>query len=324
MPETQTLRRRDVVIVGAGPAGLSAALILGRCCRDILVCDDGTPRSWASKEMHGFITRDGLHPDAFRKLARGEIARYENVEFCDGEVVDIESSGSSFEVRLADDRRVTCRKVLIATGLFDELPPIPDIDVYFGISVFQCPYCDGWELRQSSIAVYGKGQKGLHMARALTSWTRDIVLCTDGPARLSRDERAQLASNKISLIEKRVWKLEGKNGQMTAIVFEDGSRSERRALFFDLPSHPQSALTRKVGCSFTRAGRVKCGKYEATSVPGVYVAGNIVGDVQLSIVAAAEGAKAAFGINLALTREDFERSATGVSYVEHPSVEELE
>ena len=324
MQKTQTLKRRDVVIVGAGPAGLSAALMLGRCCRDILVCDDATPRSWAAKEMHGFITRDGIHPAAFRDLARSEIARYENVEFWDGEVVDIERSGSSFEVRLADDRRVACRKVLIATGLFDELPPIPDINDYFGTSVFQCPYCDGWELRQSSIAVYGKGQRGLHMARAMTSWTSDILLCTDGPARLSQEEQAQLASNKISLIEKRVSKLEGNNGQMTAILFADGSRSERRALFFDLPCHSQSTLTHKVGCSFTRAGRVKCGKYEATSVPGVYVAGNIVGDVQLSIVAAAEGAKAAFGINKALTREDFEHAATGVSYVEHPSIEETE
>lgn len=311
----------DVVIVGAGPAGLSAALILGRCCRDILICDSGTQRSWASKEMHGFISRDGIHPQQFCELSRLEIAKYPNVHSWQGEVIDIERGKLRFEVILSDGRRAQCRKVLLATGLFDELPPIPRIEEFFGTSVFQCPYCDGWELRNRAIAIYAKGQRALDMARAMTAWTDDIVLCTDGPAKFPQAEHKKLSAHAIRLIEKKVVALEGSEGQMTAIVFADRSRIDREALFFDLPSYPQSRLTQKLGCAFTRAGRVKCGQYEATSVPGVYIAGNIVGDVQLSIVAAAEGAKAAFGINKALTREDFERTATGVSYIEHPAVE---
>jgi thioredoxin reductase len=154
----------------------------------------------------------------------------------------------------------------------------------------------------------------------MTAWASDIVLCSDGPCRLSPDDRRHLERNGITLVEKRVAALEGKRGQLLAVVFKNGERIARDALFFDTPSRSQSTLAQSVGCQFDRKGGVLCGDYEATSVPGVYVAGNIIRDVQLSIVAAAEGARAAFGINRALTREDFERRATGRRRIEHPRV----
>ena len=143
------------------------------------------------------------------------------------------------------------------------------------------------------------------MARAMTAWARDIALCTDGPSRYSADQRAQLERNGVRLIERRVARLEGARGRLREVVFADGTRLARDSLFFDTPSRGQSRLAESLGCRFGRNGGVLCGEYEATSVPGVFVAGNIIRDVQLSIVAAAEGARAAFGINRALTREDF-------------------
>jgi thioredoxin reductase len=310
----------DVVIVGGGPAGLSAALILGRACRRVLVCDSGTPRSWASKAMHGFQTRDGIDPEAFRRIARGELRRYRNVTLRRAEVTRAgRARRGGFRLFTADRERIACRKLLIATGVMDRLPSIPGIAGYFGTSVFQCPYCDGWENRGGPVAVYGKGQRGFEMSRALTAWTRDIVLCSDGKANLPAKQRARLRGNGIRVREDRIAALDGKNGKLRAIVFSDGSRLERRALFFDTPVRGQSRLAESLGCQFGRQGGVRCWRYEATSVPGVFVAGNIIKDVQLAVVAAAEGARAAFGINKALTHEDFERRATGRRVVDHPA-----
>lgn len=312
----------DVVIAGAGPAGLSAALVLGRARRKVLLCDSGTPRSWASKEMHGFLTRDGIPPPEFLRLGRSELSRYPSVSFRKAEVTSAaRATDGHFAVTVGTRRRVRCRKLLIATGVFDHLPAVEGIEPFFGTSVFQCPYCDGWEMRDAAIAVYGKRRRGFEMARAMTAWSKDIVLCTDGAAMLSPTEMTHLKRNGIALIEERIERLEGARGKLREIVFKGGRRLQRTALFFDTPSSGQSRLAESIGCQFTREGGIKCGQYEATSVPGVFAAGNIIADVQLVIVAAAEGTRAAFGINRALTREDFERRATGSRRIEHPPVE---
>src|SRR5688572_20375374 len=169
----------DVIIVGAGPAGLSAALVLGRCTRQVLLCDRGTPRSWASKAMHGFVTRDGIPPEEFRRSAHTELKRYKTVHFWRGEVTDAAlRPRGGFDVRVGKDK-VHCRKLLLATGVMDRLPPIDGFVELFGKGVFQCPYCDGWEVRGQPLAAYGKKQRGMEMARALTAWSADILLCTD-------------------------------------------------------------------------------------------------------------------------------------------------
>jgi thioredoxin reductase len=303
--------RWDVVIVGGGPAGLSAGLILGRACRRVLICDSGTPRSWASKAQHAFLTRDGIPPARFRQLARAELRRYPGVKFRRTEIHSARRTRiGGFNLRAGNGARILCRKLLIATGVCDLLPPIPGIAAHFGTGVFQCPYCDGWEFRNQPVAVYGKARRGYEMARALTSWTRDIVLCSDGKSTLPGELRKDLRANGIQLREDRIAGLEGGRRSLRAIKFRNGTKLPRRALFFDTPATGQSRLAESLGCQFTRHGGVKCGRYEATSVPGVFVAGNIIKDVQLAIVAAAEGAKAAFGINRALTREDFEHRAT--------------
>ena len=310
----------DVVIVGAGPAGLSAALVLARCGRRILVCDRGTPRNWAAKRMHGFLTREGIAPQEFLRLAEEEVRAFDCVRYWRGEIKEARAEGDgTFRVRVGDDD-VRARKLLIATGLEDRLPDVAGLRELFGSAVFNCPYCDGWEFRDQPLAAYGRRNRGFEMARALTVWSRDVVLCTDGGSGLSPGQRDALQRNGVRLVEERVASLEGSDGQLRAIVFRSGLRVPRAALFFDTPSRGQSSLAGQLGCRFNRNGGVLCGQHEATSVPGVFVAGNILRDVQLSIVAAAEGARAAFGINRALAREDFTRRATGHAAVEHPPV----
>jgi thioredoxin reductase len=148
------------------------------------------------------------------------------------------------------------------------------------------------------------------MARAMTAWSTDILLCTDGPAELTRQQERDLLANGIEIETAKIAELVGHGSELQSIRFETGEHRARRALFFDTPCHPQSVLAQKLGCQMTGSKSIRCGAYAATSVPGIYAAGNILKDVHLSIVAAGDGARAAFGINRALTRQDFEMRAT--------------
>ncbi len=294
----------DVIIVGGGPAGLSAALVLGRCRRSVLVCDAGKPRNWASQALHGYLTRDGIDPPAFRASGRRELQQYQTVEVRDIGAMSAECRAGRFHVTLADRTEVSARKLLIATGVLDNLPEIPGISDLFGRSVFHCPYCDGWEVRDQPIAIYGNGSRGLGLSLELTAWSRDLVLCTDGPPEIDDKGRQRLARNGITLREERVRALEGSDGILQRIVFETGDPLPRRALFFNTGQFQQSELAIHLGCEFNEQGTVRTGKYESTHISGLYVAGDASRAVQWAIVAAAEGAEAAFAINTDLIKED--------------------
>jgi thioredoxin reductase len=316
-------RRFDAAVVGAGPAGLSAALVLARCCRDVFVCDAATPRNAATQVMHGFLTRDGIAPAEFNRLARDELRRYPNVVLRWSRAVDARrASDAGFELELDDGLCVHARKLLIATGLVDELPAIPGLSDFWGSSVFHCPYCDGYEVRDQPLGVLGRRERGLELARALRGWSRDVTLLSNGPSDLGPDARRSLERNGIRQIESRIARLSGRGGQLESVLLDGGEQVALRALFLDTRTRPQSLLALRVGCKLTRKEGIRCGRYEATDVPGVFVAGNITRDVQLSIVAAAEGARAAFGIHRSLVREEFEESATGRRPLEHPEVDD--
>lgn len=294
----------DVVIVGAGPAGLSAALVLGRCRRTVLVCDNGHPRNEASQAMHGFLTRDGVPPLEFLRLARDELTPYTTVTLRDVTVMDARCKNNRFVTTLETGETVESRKLLIASGMRDNVPRIDGIDLLYGRSVFHCPYCDGWEVRDQPLAVYGKGEKGYGLALELTAWSSDILLCTDGPSELTDRHIDRLSRNGITVAEERVIRLEGHDGRLQRIIFADAPPSERRALFFTTGQHQQSALATALGCEFNDKGTVHTGKYETTHLRGLYVAGDASHAVQWVVVAAAEGAEAAFAINTDLSKEN--------------------
>jgi thioredoxin reductase len=295
----------DVVIVGAGPAGLSAALILGRCRRAVLICDTGHPRNAASRALHGYLTRDGVPPSELLALGRHELERYDTVELRDVGASDaVCTDDGRFKVTFDDGAVVFSRKLLIATGVCDNLPEIDGISEMYGRSVFHCPYCDGWEHRDQPIAIYGKGSRGAGLSLELTAWSRDLVLCTDGPSEIDADERGRLERNGIVLREERVLALEGRDGMLERITFASGPPLARKALFFTTGQFQRSALAIGLGCEFNEKGTVRTGKYESTHLPGLFVAGDASRAVQWVIVAAAEGAEAAFAINTDLIKED--------------------
>jgi thioredoxin reductase len=295
----------DVIIVGAGPAGLSAALVLGRACRRVLVFDEDRGRNRFTRHLHGFITREGTPPLEFRRMAREELQRFDTVRH---EVVQIVRAArintGGFDVFTADGRAFTSRRLLLATGVVDNIPDIPGIRDLYGQSVFHCPYCDGWELRGQPLAVYGRGKRGYGLSLELTGWSRDILLCSDGESGLTGEEEAKLVANGTTLNEKPVARLEGRDGILERVVFTDGTSVARRALFFTQGQTQCSDLARTLGCDFNEKGTVSTGKYEVTNVPGLYVAGDASRDVQWVVVAAAEGAEAAYAINQEFIKEE--------------------
>jgi thioredoxin reductase len=292
----------DVIIVGGGPAGLSAAVVLGRCCRRVLVCDAGNPRNAKSHGVHGFLSREGILPGELLKVAREQAAGY-GVSMTEGFVTSVCEDSGAFAVSLQDGKQFRARKVLLATGVVDRIPQIEGIEELYGKSVHHCPYCDGWEHKGQPIAVYGKGSGGVALALAMKTWSGDVVLCTDG-TRIRTQEKLRLIGQGIEVRQKKIVRLEGEDGELSRVLFEDGTSIPRRALFFSTGNVQRSHIPIDLGCSLNKNGVVLTTRGCATNVPGIYVAGDASFDAQFVAVAAAEGAKAAMTINATLQKED--------------------
>jgi thioredoxin reductase len=254
--------------------------------------------------MHGYLTRDGTAPAEFLRLAREELGSYASVELRRLQVVDAAIGDSGFEVICAGGARLGCRALLLATGVVDEVPEIEGLAPLYGQSVHHCPYCDGWEWRDQPIAAYGRGDPAAELALALTAWSHDLVLLTDGPGELSDHLRSRLAEAGIALREERVARLEGSGSQLERVVLASGEAIQRRALFFATGQRQHSDLPARLGCRLTKQGTVDTGSCEATDVPGLFVAGDASKEAQFVVVAAAEGAEAGMAINKALLRQD--------------------
>ncbi len=298
----------DVIIVGAGPAGLSAALVLARACRSVLVFDHGHPRNASTEHLNGFLTRDGIAPREFLAIAREEIARYAQVQVIDLEVTHALCENHAFRVTTIDGRTFASKKLLLATGVVDHVPDVPGLREMYGKSVFHCPYCDGYEVRGKPLAVYGCEERGYGLALELLGWSTDVVLVTDGACGIDAKGLARLAKHDIEVREEKVVRLEGRDGKLERVIFESGEPLERHALFFTTGQTQRSRLADALGCEFNDKGTVRTGPYQTTHLAGLYVAGDASRAVQWVIVAAAEGAEAAYSINQDLIKESLASS----------------
>lgn len=272
--------------------------MLGRCRRHVLLCDAGRPRNARSRGLHGYLTRDGIPPLELLRLGREELRPY-GIEARDVEVAGVTGSVDNFRVTLAGGEQIWSRRVLVASGVGDHLPPIPGIAECYGISAHHCPYCDGWECRDKAIAVVGKGSGTASLALSLKTWTDRVSACLNG-GRLSAKDRAQLADHGIDLYGAAITRVDHDNGRVQRVVLAYGEPVECDAIFLATGQSPQWDVPRQLGCEITHRGVVKTDNLGHTCVPGVYVVGDASRDVQFAIVAAAEGAKAAVAINKAL------------------------
>jgi thioredoxin reductase len=301
--------QKDVVIIGGGPAGLSAALMLGRARKKVLLCDGGTPRNVAAEGIHGFVTRDGTPPQEFRRIAREQLAPYEVDIVLDTRVTAVERLEQGFRIVLAGGRAVESRRVLLATGMVDEPPDLPGYRELWGTSIFQCPYCHGWEVRDRPFGLLATGEHHLDFALFLTGWSRDLVLFTQGLLDVPAAQRQRLERAGVRLEHRKIRRLVPRDGNaahgshLDAVELEDGTRVAREVLFAH-PRQRQTKLVQQLCVVLDEQGFVRVNEHLETSIPGVHAAGDLTTRIQGASLAAAAGTMAAAMMNHALNLEN--------------------
>jgi thioredoxin reductase len=299
----------DVIIVGGSNAGLSAALVLGRARRQVLLLDHGQPRNAPSPEVHSFLSRDGTPPAALRQIAREQLRPYTTVSLQSDTALSARRDADGFSVTTKSGGTYRARALLLATGVRDELPPLPGMAERWGRLVLHCPYCHGWEVRERPLAVMANAPWATQYVLTIRGWSDDVTLLTNGPAALADEERQRLARHKVALDERPLAALaDGSEGQLR-VQFVDGGAADYAALFYRSRQHQASDLARQLGCTLNapmpEVELIQVDAMGQTTVPGVYAAGDAANMTQQAIIAASEGLIAAGAINRALLAEDF-------------------
>ncbi|GGL87188.1 thioredoxin reductase [Streptomyces fumigatiscleroticus] len=292
--------RYEVIVVGGGAAGLSAALVLGRSRRRALVVDAGAPRNAPAAHMQGYLSRDGMPPAEFLAAGRAEIAAY-GVELVEDRVVDVARDGEDFAVELAGGRTVRAGRLIVATGLKDELPAVPGVAGRFGRDVLHCPFCHGWEVRDRPFGVLARNPMSVHQALMVSGWSKDVTLFlhTVAEEELSDDDLRRLAAAGVKVVPGEVARLVVEDDRLTGVELADGTVHERSVVFVSPRPLPRTGLLERLGAELRET---PFGAYPVvdetgrTTVPGVWAAGNAVGFAEQVVHAASGGYRAAAAI----------------------------
>ncbi|WP_211748961.1 NAD(P)/FAD-dependent oxidoreductase [Paenibacillus sp. Marseille-Q4541] len=298
----------DCAVLGAGPAGLNASLVLGRARRSIALFDNGTNRNRVTQESHGFVTRDGITPSEFKAIGIQQLSNYPSVQLMEQTVIQVTKQDSSgiFEIQTAEEQVYYAEKIILATGVQEEYLSVPEIKQYYGKTLFSCPYCDGWELRDKPLVILIENEEAVHhMAKLLYNWSKDLVVATNGES-MSISLKDELESRNIRVVTEPVTKLHGEEGVLESIEFASGLMIPRSAGFIVPKFKRSSTLIEQLGCELDDKGAVLVDEQGRTTQKNVYTAGeNRQGGPSSLIISAAEGSKAAIAVNIDLTNERF-------------------
>lgn len=299
-----TPERYDVVVVGGGPAGLSAALWLARYLHKVVVIDSGDPRNWETRGINGYLGHQGIRSPELRRIGRSEGENY-GAEFMTGIVeTATNETGDLFSVCLRDGKTIEARRILLAIGLRDVWPDVPGLGACYGETAHVCPDCDGYETRGKKTVVIGSGRKAVGMALALTTWTREIVICTNGePPDMGQALLNLLGPLNIPVLDAPITCVLSQQKEIRAVELEGGMSLDCERLFFAIGQYPSDDLGTQLGCKRDEIGRLVIDEHNHTSIRNVYAAGDVAGGAQLAIAAAASGAIAAVAIHASLVPE---------------------
>ncbi|WP_282155286.1 NAD(P)/FAD-dependent oxidoreductase [Cytobacillus gottheilii] len=297
----------ECIIIGGGPAGLNAALVLGRARRQTVLFDNNDARNKVTHESHGFITRDGVTPKEFREAAHNDIRKYPSVKIKKETIIEVyKEENGLINVKTADGQIITSKKLIFATGLKERLPNIEGVRAFYGKSLFSCPYCDGWEQRDQPLVLISENAHAVHMAKMIYQWSKDLIICTNGNKTISDEDKLVFERKGILVREEKIARLHGADGKLEKIIFEDGHEISRTGGFVTTELYQGNQFGASLGCALNENDGIIVDTLGKTNINGVFAAGDtsFSGPSQL-IIAASEGVRAAAGVNSELTMEEF-------------------
>ncbi|AHM63413.1 thioredoxin reductase [Flammeovirgaceae bacterium 311] len=295
----------EVIIVGGSYAGLSAAMALGRSLRQVLIIDSGRPCNVQTPHSHNFLTQDGETPQAIRAKALMQVLKYPSVSLIEARAVRGGKTAAGFYIETDAAEVFSAKKVLFATGVLDIMPDIQGFAACWGISVLHCPYCHGYEVRGRQLGVIGNGDLGYELSKLISQWSKALVLFTNGPSALSKEQTHQLESKNIRIVEKRISSFQHQEGYLQYVVFNDGSQHELTALFARTSFVQHCSIPEELGCAITEHGFVEVDDFHKTTIPGIYAAGDNCSVYRAVAAATAAGVKAGAFINKELIEDTF-------------------
>ena len=296
----------DVVVIGGGPAGMSAALVAGRGRKQVLLIDEENPRNAVTHESHAFLTRDGIKPEVFREKGRRDLLKYPTISIKKSKILSIEKAlEDSFELTAESGEVINAKSVVLATGVTETLPNVKGIENYYGSSIFSCPFCDGWEMKDRPLVLIAESVQALHVIKLLKNWTDDLIVATNGNGIFDADQKRLLEANNIRLIEERIVELKGIDGELQSIVFENGEDIKRSGGFCTTVLDNKLPFIEQLGIEVNEAGFIITDAMGHTNIKGIYAAGEITGPSQL-IVSASQGHMVGIGIIADSSEESFQ------------------
>ena len=264
----------EVIIIGGSYSGLSAAMALGRSLRKTLVIDSGKPCNEQTPHSHNFLTQDGKSPKEIAESAQKQVSEYETVHFHKGKAIDAKKSENSFEITTEKGEKFHSKKLIIATGLVDEVPDIKGFKESWGISLIHCPYCHGYEYKGKKTGIIANGDKAVHISSLVKNLTEDVTILTQGKSNFTEEQIEKLKRNNIQIIEHEISELKHDNGIVESNIYSDQTEMKFEAVYGAFPFHQHSDIPKNLGCEFTEFGHIKTDHFQKTNIPGIFVCGD--------------------------------------------------
>jgi thioredoxin reductase len=302
MTENQSF---DVIIIGGSYSGLSAAMALGRSMRKVMVLDGGNPCNKTAPHSHNFITQDGEVPGDISLKAKSQVLRYPSVTFENDIALEVNPTGEAFSVTTENGKNLNAKKIIFATGVRDIMPDIKGFAECWGVTVFQCPYCHGYEIKNERTGILGNGGLALHYAQLIRNWTNDLTIFTNGPSTLESDQLEKMEKHNIRIVEKEIAFLEHENGVVKQIVFSDNASFPLKAIYSKPEFEQHCKIPELLGCEFTEHNHIKVDIFQRTTVPGIFACGDNSSPMRSVANAVSSGNMAGAAVNSLLTEEEF-------------------